>query len=277
MSDEAPPDEGPVTDPQELDRVMMLAKDDPALFGPLMRLLLEARLWVYVPPHPELAGEHVMDVRDGFTWNTYRDKEGDFAAVFTSLRAAKDKRRSHLWPADGPPAMAEIPAKVLFHFLNNGRTHVKVTAHNCASIRLEPDAVAKLVAGEFTEQQPPPPPERGTGGRMRIVPVEPDDVPSKLRQAIRIFCTQRQGAVAVYVCHPQDEATGAVDELDLRVLLRLRDNPGYFYNDFQIMAQKNTPKPYETLIGVPSAEAWEEPQMEFLREATPVWPVMRKV
>ena len=275
MSEEEPPDLGPVTDPQELDRVMMLAMKDPALLGPLMRMLLGARLWVYVPPHPELEGEHVMDVGQGFTWNMYRDPEGDYAAVFTSLRAANDKRRSHLWTGDRPPAMAEIPAKVLFHFFNNGRTHVKVTAHNCACIRLEPHAVEKLVAGEFTDLQPPPPPEPGTGGSMMLVPVRPDDVPSKLRQAIRVFCTQRQGAMAVYVCHPQDEATGQVDELDLRVLLRLRDNPGHFYNDFQIMVQKNTPKPYETLVGVPSAEQWEEPQMEFLRKATPVWPVMR--
>ena len=59
------------------------------------------------------------------------------------------------------------------------------------------------------------------------------------------------------------------------MVLRLRDNPGYFYNDFQIMVQKNTPKPYEAFVGVPPAEQWEGPQMEFLREVTPVWPVMR--
>ena len=49
MSEEDPPDEGPVTDPQELERVMLLAMEDPALMGPLMRMLLGARLWVYVP------------------------------------------------------------------------------------------------------------------------------------------------------------------------------------------------------------------------------------
>ncbi len=41
------------------------------------------------------------------------------------------------------------------------------------------------------------------------------------------------------------------------------------------MAQKNSPKPYEAFVGVPSSAQWEEPQMEFLRNATPVWPVMR--
>ena len=275
MSEEDKPDEGPVTDPQELERVMLLALKDPGLMGPLMRMLLEARLWVFVPPHPELAGEHVMDVRDGFTWNTYRDEDGDFAAVFTSLRAAQDERRSSLRSQREKPGMFELPARVLFGFLNNGRTTARVMALNGATIRLDPDGIRKVLEGGFTDLQPPPPPEPGTGGTMIFVPVHPDDVPSKLRQAIRVFCTQRQGAVAVYVCNPQDEATGRVDELDLRVLLRLRDNPGYFYNDFQIMVQKNTPKSYETFVGVPSAAQWEEPQMEFLRNATPVWPVMR--
>jgi hypothetical protein len=275
MSEEDTPDEGPVTDPQELERVMMLALKDPGLMGPLMRMLLEARLWVYVPPHPELVGEHVRDVRDGFTWNTYRDQEGDFAAVFTSLRAAQDERRSSLRKQREKPGMVELPTRVLFGFLNNGRTTARVMALNGATIRLDPDGISQALEGGFTEQQPPPPPEPGSGHAMMMVPVRPDDVPSKLRQAIRVFCTQRQGAVAVYVCHPQYEATGAVDELDLRVLLRLRDNPGYFYNDFQIMTQKNTPKPYESFVGMPSAEQWEEPQMEFLRQATPVWPVMR--
>ena len=61
MSEENTPDEGPVTDPQELERVMLLALKDPGLMGPVMRLLLEARLWVYVPPHPELAGNEGRD------------------------------------------------------------------------------------------------------------------------------------------------------------------------------------------------------------------------
>lgn len=276
MSDEDLPDEGPVTDPQELERVIVLAAKDPGLMGPLMRMLLEARLWVYVPPHPELEGEHVMDARDGFTWNTYRDKEGDFAAVFTSLRAAEDERRSSLRNERQEPAMVELPARVLFGFLNDGRTTVRVMALNGAVIRLDPDGIRQALEGGFSEQQPPPPPEPGMGDAMRLVPLHPDNVPSKLRQAIRVFCTQRQGAMAVYVCHPQDEATLAMDERDLRVLLRLRDNPGYFYNDFQIMVQKNTPKPYEAFVGVPSAVNWAEPQMEFLRNATPVWPVLHE-
>jgi len=52
--DELPPDEGPVTDPQELERVMLLAAGDVALHGPFFRLLIEARVWIFVPPHPEL-------------------------------------------------------------------------------------------------------------------------------------------------------------------------------------------------------------------------------
>jgi hypothetical protein len=276
MSAEEHPDEGPVTDPEELERVMKLAGEDPSLTGVLMRLLLGARLWIFVPGHPELEGEHIRDVSEGFTWCMYRDSNGDFAAVFTSLRAAQDERRNSLHGTKEKPAMVEVPARVLFHFLNNGRTTVRVMAFNGATLRLDPEAIGPLLEGKMSEAQPPPPPPPGTGGSMLMVPVPPDEVPSKLRQAIRVFCTQHQGAIAVYVCHPQDEKTGRIDELDLRVVLRLRDNPGYFYNDFQIMVQKMTPKPYDAYTGVPSAEQWEQPQMEFLRKATPVWPVMHK-
>lgn len=251
---------------------MKLALQDQGLLGPLMRLLLEARLWVYVPPHPELEGEHTMKVSDGFTWNTYRDEQGDFAAVFTSLRAAQEELRTSL-RNQKKPAIVELPARVLFGFLNNGRTTVRIMAHNEAVIRLDPDGVRQALEGGFTADVPP---SAGSGECeiMRLVPVDPEDMPLKLRQAIRVFCTQRQGAIAVYVCHSPDKATGEMNDLVFYVLLRLRDNAGYFYNDFQIMAHKNTPNPYEIFLGVPSAEKWEEPDMEFLREATPVWPVM---
>jgi hypothetical protein len=266
-NDDIPPDEGPVTDPEELERVMKLAGADPALRGPLMRMLLAARLWVYVPPHPELVGEHVRDVREGFTWCTYRDKDGDFAAVFTSLRAAKDEMRS-LRTMREKPGLVELPARVLFGFLNDRRTTVRVMAFNGATIKLPPEMFGPLLAGEMTEDQPPPP----SGATMLLTPLAPEDVPSKLRQAIRVFCTQRQGALAVYVCNPADDATGAVNELDLRITLRLRDNPGYFYNDFQMMVQKMTPKPYEAFVGVLPPE--NEEDLAFFQRCTPVWPIV---
>ena len=272
MNESNPSDEGPVTDPQELERVMKLTLNDEGLLGPLMRLLLEARLWVYVPLHPELEGEHMMKVSDGFTWNTYRDEQGDFAAVFTSLRAAQEELRTSL-RNQKKPAIVELPARVLFGFLNNGRTTVRILAHNGARIRLDPDGIRQALEGAFTEDVPPAA-ESDECEPMSLVPVEPENVPLKLRQAIRVFCTQRQGAIAVYVCHSPDKATGEVNDLVLYVLLRLRDNAGYFYNDFQIMAHKNMPKPYELFLAVPSAAQWGAPDMEFLREATPVWPVM---
>jgi hypothetical protein len=63
MSEEDPPAEGPVTDPQELERVMGLAVEDPGWMGSLRRMLPEARRWAFVPPHPVLAGGYVRDVR----------------------------------------------------------------------------------------------------------------------------------------------------------------------------------------------------------------------
>ena len=80
MSDEEPPDEGPVTDPQELERVMELAAGDVALHGPFFRLLMEARVWIFVPPHPELVS-HARDQTEPITWQEYGDAEGRFAPV----------------------------------------------------------------------------------------------------------------------------------------------------------------------------------------------------
>src|SRR5438045_6384368 len=120
-ADDIPPDDGPVTDPGELERVMKLAGEDPSLYGVVMRMLLAARLWVYVPAHPELAGEHTMDVRDGFTWCVYQDKEGSFAAVFTSLRAAKGELRS-LRTTREKPGMLELPARVRSGVLDHALT-----------------------------------------------------------------------------------------------------------------------------------------------------------
>jgi hypothetical protein len=60
MSDELPPEFGPAAGPVELERAMKLGSENPAYQGPMFRLLLGARLWVHLPPHPEMMGDGWM-------------------------------------------------------------------------------------------------------------------------------------------------------------------------------------------------------------------------
>jgi hypothetical protein len=105
---------------------------------------------------------------------------------------------------------------------------------------------------------------------LRAVP--PEKVPAKLRQAIRVFCTQRKGAIAVYVFHPRSPETNEVDELDLRIFVRLRDQPGHFYNDFRLMVSRAAPQSCRVSVGITQED--DEKGMAYIQSCTPVWPVM---
>ena len=262
---ESVPDEGPVTNPAELERLMKLSVGNPAMQGPMFRALLEARLWVPVPPHPELEGLHERRADAPLTMTGYKDAEGTFIPVFTTHKAAEQK----LSKLDGPmPMVAEMPARVLVAHLHAAGTTVRVYAGNNVFITLQPDSVEALAKGEFTESSP----EDGEAQKTSLMPLAAEQVPSKLRQAIRVFCVQRQGAMAVYAFNLLDDATGAVDELDIRIIVRLRDNAGHFYNDFQILVEKSVSKPYSVLVG--AAQSEDTAGMEFLARCTPLWPVV---
>jgi hypothetical protein len=69
-----------------------------------------------------------------------------------------------------------------------------------------------------------------------------------------------------------DEATGAVDERDLRFIVRLRDNPGDFFNDFSLMVTRLKPKGFE--VAVAAARLEDAEGMAFLQRCTPLWPVI---
>jgi hypothetical protein len=118
----------PAPQPQhELDRLMQLAPRDPSVHGEMFRLLLNLdEICIYVPPHPELVGEHWRSADEGFTWCNFGDAEGPFAPVFTSVACA-DYALRNLPQRDGPlPMIASLPAKVLFKFLNDGHTTARI-------------------------------------------------------------------------------------------------------------------------------------------------------
>ena len=87
--DDLPPYADPGTDPEELERLMLLGAKDPALHGPMFRALLGARVWFLVPPHPELV-DHERDSNDPLSWCTFKDAKGGVVApVFASLKVAE--------------------------------------------------------------------------------------------------------------------------------------------------------------------------------------------
>lgn len=268
MSDETQMPEDPsVPDPKEVERLMKLAVENPSLQGPMFRALLAARLWVPVPAHPELEGDHERRADAPLTMKACKDAEGTFIPIFTTHEEAEHR----LAKLQGPlPMVAELPARVLIAHLRAAGTEVRVYGGNEVCITLRPDAVEMLAKGEFTESSP------NTGGeaeKTSLMPLAAEQMPSKLRQAIRVFCAQRQGAMAVYAFNLQDEATGAVDELDIRIIVRLRDNAGHFYNDFQLMVHKTVPKPYSVLVGAARME--DTAGMAFLERCTPLWPILK--
>lgn len=259
----------PEPEPQnELERLIKAAADDPSLQGKMFRKLLAAELHVYVPPHPELVGEITRDVGEGFAWCSYGDADGAFAAVFTSEAAARYELRNLTKPL---PMICSLPADVLFHFLNDKHTTVRVMAAGGGTIRLKPEAVAALVKGQFTHNRAVE--SEAEKKEVILLGVPDEKVPMKLRQAIRVFCTQRRVPIGVYVFHQMDPATGQYPGNDLRVILWLRDANNDFYNDFCMMAQRLTPRHLEFYCAVVTSD--DAPTIAFLQKNKPLWPLMR--
>ena len=258
----------PEPEPQnELERLIKLAVEDPSLQGKMFRKLMEAELCIYVPAHPELVGEHTRNVDDGFIWCTYGDAQGPFAAVFTSEAAARYDLRNVPEPK---PMIGALPADVLFGFLNDGHTTVRVMAAGGGTIRLQPEAVASLVKGELTHSRP----DGSEKEQVTLMPVPEEKIPMKLKQAIRVFCAKRRVPIGVYVFHQRDPVTGLYPCDDLRVILWLRSADNDFYNDFCLMAEKLTPSRFSFYCAVVTSE--EADSVAFLQPYKPLWPILKE-
>jgi hypothetical protein len=126
-----------------------------------------------------------MDASGGFSWVVYSDHEGDFAPVFTTEETAR-KRHKNVQPE---PMIAEVEARVLFSMLKDKPVKVRVIASNQTRLVMDPASLGPLLEGKLTENT-------GKGGateKTTLHPLAAEQVPMKLRQAIRVFCLQRQG------------------------------------------------------------------------------------
>ena len=136
------------------------------------------------------------DQTDPFPGLEYADAKGKFAPVFLLSERAAQERAEKL--TGQVPMLAELPARVVLAHIHSAGSTALLLAANGTSIRMPPEALGPLVMGEFTETRPRSEPEEKV--RLRAMP--PEEVPSKRRQAIRVFCTQRQGAISVHVFNP---------------------------------------------------------------------------
>jgi hypothetical protein len=274
MSYEPTEDWRPEPEPQnELERLIQRAAADPALQGRMFRLLMKSPLFIYVPYHPELIGEHTRTTDQGLVWCTYADADGPFAAVFTSDACARYELRNVRKGGGPQPLICELPGDVLFQLLNDGLTTVRVMAAGGGTLRMQPQAVAGLVEGEFTGDRVKEEQDASAKQAVMLYPVPEEKVPLKLKQAIRVFCAQRRVPIGVYVFHQADPVTGEVPGNDLRVVLWLRHADPLFYNDFCLMAQKLTPRHLEFYGAAITSEDAET--VAFLQKQKPLWPLLK--
>ncbi len=258
------PGEPPEYDPTELERLLKLGVANTAVHGPMFRALMAARVWFFVPPHPELMS-HMRDETEPLTWCSYQDEHGTFVPVFTSLEA-EEKRAATLQGQE--PMLAETEARVLLAHLASAKSTVLIIASNGTTVRFPPETLASLVAGKLTGADP----AGGAKENLTLPPLVPESLPEEFLQGIREFCAQRQGVISVHVFHPIDDETGKPNAREFRIILRLRDNAGHFYNDFCLVLEQTLSKEFARAVGV--IEPDDEDGMKFLARCTPVWPVV---
>lgn len=258
----------PEPEPQnDLERQLPRMAGDPALHGRMFRMLWDAELTILMPDHPEMRDGFEVGNGSTITFVNYADAEGPFVPVFTS-EAAADHAVQKLSPKPWP-LLATSVAEVIFRALTGGDApRVIINPGLSTCIVLTPEAVARLVAGDFTHRT------AGTGEKtsMSVMPVPADQIPATLRDGIRDFCAKRRVPIGVYVFHPFDPATRQPDATQFSIVLWLRHANDDFYNDFSLLVGRLIPEGCQSMIGVVTPE--DESALVYLQTCTPLWPVL---
>lgn len=260
------PPHHPEPPPQnDLERFLRKAVEEPALHGKMWRMLWESELYMLIPDHPEMHGEHPLRNGDEFVFATYPHPQGEFIAVFTSDAAAE-------WAGEQipgkKPAIAAMPAEALFKIANNGEMWVRVNHGMSGTVTLEPDGVAALVRGEFTRLRP----GGGPSEVLTLVDALAVELPALLVDAVRRFCDERREALGVYAFFVGSDTSSAIDFNDLRLVVWLRAADTDFYNDLAVMVGKVTPAWLRATCSGVTSDRTET--VEFLQGRTPLWPVV---
>lgn len=254
--------------PNALERLLAKAVDDPSRHGEMFRKLLEAELFLLIPAKDFQPGDHQLAEHDPFEWCAFRDADGPFTPVFTSLAVAEERVRK--LPPGPSRAIVGMEGKVLFGFLVQGQTPVRVVGAKAVEVTLQPEALHALLAGKLTDARP----SSGPAQSMTLHPIPADDLPPRLVDGVRSFCDKRRVPLGVYAFHAEEPETGEPNTGEIRLILWLRATDNSFFNDFSLMAQKLAPG-FEMVLGVVTPE--QAAAVEFLSGRPPLWPVLGEV
>jgi hypothetical protein len=248
----------------DLEWLMQSAAQDPAQHGKLFRTLMASELFTYIPDHPEMHGNHELKNGDQFNFIEHHHADGPYVLVATSDEAADYLARNAPEPK---PAVAAMPAEVLFKTFNDGKHWVRVNYGMKASFSFPPESVADLVNGDLTHSRP----YEGEKERLTLGHWPAHEIPAKLRQAIRVFCVKRQGAKAIYAFHRLGPDGQPIDPHELFLMVVLRGNDPAFYNDLKLTARNSGPKWLSVAFSGVTDDAPDA--IAFLQGRTPLWPV----
>lgn len=260
------PDPEP-TPPNALERLMIKGGHDPSRHGEMFRMMLKSELFLLVPRKDLTDGSY--PVGGAFEWSNFGDQEGTFVPVFTSEAVAETMVKN--LPSSKDCAIAGLDARTLFQILSGSEWPIRIYASPQVRVILDPSGIPHLLNGDLTEARP----SSGDPQTLTFYPILSEDLPPRLLEGVRHFCSKRRVPLGVYAFHVEDPESGEVLENNLHLILWLRGTDNHFYNDFILMSRKLTPEGVNLFVGVVTPDQTE--QVEFLSARPPVWPVLEPV
>jgi hypothetical protein len=257
----------PEPEPSNALERLLIKAEDPAVHGRMMRALWDTELHTLIAYHPELEG--MMELQNGSPMPQFiqiDDGSGPFIPVFSSEAVAEYSIAKNAKKM-GKQSLASMPGEALFQILNQLKCDVVVNPGMKYRLKLQPEAIASLVSGEFRHTRP----THDDPKKTKLRPIEHHTLPANLRDSIRRFCDRGRVPIAVYAFVACDEE-GQPDLHDLRVILRLRSEDNDFYNDFRLMVAKLSTPNLRLSTGV--AIDTDEKGLTWISQQKPLWPVL---
>jgi hypothetical protein len=254
-----------------LERMILKGVKDPSFHGEMFRLMLESPLFLIVPVtllDTNALEKELKVTAEAMNWCVYSDDKGPFVPVFSSFELAMASLSRQERPVE--LAVIEMEAREMFSMLVGGGEPVRIIAPGGAMLMLQLNALAGLLAGEFTELRP-------TSGEKKLLmlhPIVTESLPPDFVKRIRKFCDQRRVPIGVYAFLADDPETDEIQPDLIHLMVWLRSEENSFYNDFSMMAVKSAPGYEVVTIGVTPGMT---DLVEFLHGQSPVWPVLEPI
>ena len=258
----------PEPEPSNALEHLLQKAQDPAVHGRMMRALWDTELHTLIAYHPELEG--MMELQNGSPMPQFvqiDDGSGPFLPIFSSEDVAEyvvAKNGAKM----GPQTLASTPGESLFQIIKQLECDVVLNPGMTHSLRLQPEAIASLIDGEFRHSRP----THDHTEKTTLRPIEYHTLPATLSESIRRFCDRGRVPIAVYAFVACDPETGQPNMHDLRIILRLRSEDNDFYNDFRLMVAKLSTPNLRLSTGVTIDT--DEKGLTWLSQQKPLWPVL---